>query len=317
MNMTEEFARDVQKGLSSDPKYLESKYFYDSEGDKLFQKIMGLSEYYLTDCEFEILHKNKERLLEAFIDKENPFLLTELGAGDGLKTKLLLRHFKEKKARFAYLPNDISIHVLNILKHDLSQDIPGIEMRPYPGDYFKALHDINQKETDRKVVLFLGSTIGNFNLGDAADFLKELNRHLNGGDQLVIGFDLKKDPHVILRAYNDPTGITASFNLNLLHRINKELEGEFILDNFYHYPIYNPLSGETRSFLISRIAQSVRIGHIGRTFDFKMGEPISMEISQKYDTGMIGQLATQSGFRMKTNFFDSRKYFVDSLWEKV
>lgn len=311
-----DFARDVQKGLSSNPKYLQSKYFYDSEGDKLFQKIMGLSEYYLTDCEFEIIHQHREKLLEAFTGKGQNFLLVELGAGDGLKTKLMLRHFLNHKAHFAYLPNDISPNVLNILKHEMSRDLPGLELRAYPGDYFHALDTMNQKEKGRKVILFLGSTIGNFNFEQAVAFLKGLNNRMQKDDQLLIGFDLKKDPHIILRAYNDPSGITARFNLNLLKRINKELDGTFTLENFYHYPIYNPLTGETRSFLISRMAQNVQIGYLDETFDFKMGEPISMEISQKYDIAMIRALAEESGFALEANFYDSRKYFVDSLWIK-
>jgi len=311
-----DFARDVQRGLSSHPKYLQSKYFYDSEGDKLFQKIMGLSEYYLTDCEFEIIHNYRHQLLEAFNGKGKNFLLAELGAGDGLKTKLLLRHFDSQEAGFAYLPNDISPNVLNILKHEMSRDLPKLELRSYPGDYFQALDKMNEHEQGRKVVLFLGSTIGNFKYEQAVAFLKELNSRMHKDEQLLIGFDLKKDPHIILRAYNDPSGITARFNLNLLKRINKELDGTFILENFYHYPIYNPLTGETRSFLISRLAQSVRIGALNETFDFKMGEPISMEISQKYDEEMIRNLAKKSGFTLEANFYDSRKYFVDSLWIK-
>jgi len=314
--MIDAFAQDVLQGLSSNPKFLDSKYFYDSEGDKLFQKIMGLSEYYLTDCEFEILHNYRNPLLNAFAYPDNSFLLVELGAGDGLKTKLLLRHFHSVEANFAYLPIDISGYVLNVLRHELSRDLPGLEVRSYQGDYFEALDQLNQKEQGRKVLMFLGSSIGNFNQYDAPSFLKELNKRMNTEDQLIIGFDLKKDPHIILRAYNDDSGITARFNLNLLHRINKELDGEFALENFYHYPIYNPLTGETRSFLISKMAQNVRIGYLNEVFEFKMGEPISMEISQKYDQKMIRDLAQEAGFTVEENFFDNKKFFVDSLWKK-
>lgn len=314
--MLDAFAQDVHQGLSSDPKYLDSKYFYDSEGDKLFQEIMGLSEYYLTDCEFEILHNYRDPLLEAFSSEDDPFLLVELGAGNALKTKLLLGHFHHVQAPFAYLPIDISENVLNVLRHELSRDLPGMEVRAYPGDYFDALDQLNQKEEGRKVLMFLGSSIGNFNQHDAQTFLKELNNRMNPEDQLLIGFDLKKDPHIILRAYNDDSGITARFNLNLLNRINKELDGEFVLENFYHYPIYNPLTGETRSFLISKIAQSVRIGYLDEVYEFRMGEPISMEISQKYDRRMIREMAEKAGFTVEKNFFDNKKYFVDSLWKK-
>jgi len=314
--MTDAFAQDVHRGLSSNPKCLDSKYFYDSEGDKLFQQIMGLSEYYLTDCEFEILHNYRDPLLNDFLNQDKSFHLVELGAGDGLKTKLLLRHFHRAKAHFAYLPIDISGNVLNMLRHEISRDLPGLEVRSYQGDYFDALDQLNQREAGRKVLIFLGSSIGNFNQYDALTFLRELNQKMNVDDQLLIGFDLKKDPHIILRAYNDDSGITARFNLNLLHRINKELDGEFVLENFYHYPIYNPLTGETRSFLISKVAQNVRVGYLNEVFEFQMGEPISMEISQKYDRAMIYDLAEKAGFSVENNFFDNRKYFVDSLWKK-
>jgi len=310
------FAQDVHNGLSSNPKYLDSKYFYDSEGDKLFQQIMGLSEYYLTDCEFEILHNYREALQKAFTFNANPFLLVELGAGDGLKTKLLLRHFNALGTPFAYLPVDISKNMLNVLRHELSRDLPDLQVRTYPGDYFDALDHLNHKEDGRKVLMFLGSSIGNFNQYDALAFLKQLSKRMSSQDQLLIGFDLKKDPHIILRAYNDDSGITAKFNLNLLNRINKELDGEFVLENFYHYPLYNPLTGETRSFLISKIAQSVRVGYLEEVFEFKMGEPIAMEISQKFDSLMVQDLAEKAGFTVERNFFDNKKFFVDSLWKK-
>lgn len=314
--MNNDFAQDVRQGLSSKPKYLKSKYFYDAEGDKLFQKIMGLSEYYLTDCEFEIIQQHREKLLQAFSPSGKPFLLGELGAGDGLKTKLLLKYFHSRQANFTYLPNDISENVLNILKKDLSGDLPGLRVRPYPGDYFEALDRMNQSEKEAKAILFLGSTIGNFLYSDAIAFLGKINQCLNPSDQLLIGFDLKKDPRVILKAYNDPSGITARFNLNLLKRINRELEGEFKPENFYHYPIYNPLNGETRSFLISKMAQRVKIKALNAVYHFKMGEAISMEISQKYDLDMIHDLAAKSGFSVQSNYFDNRHYFVDSLWIK-
>jgi dimethylhistidine N-methyltransferase len=315
-SMDNAFANDVAKGLSSSPKYLLSKYFYDERGDVLFQKIMGLSEYYLTDCEFEILHSNRNRFLNIFQNANSPFLLTELGAGDGLKTKVLLRHFYHEGIQFSYLPIDISENVLQNLSRDLKEDLPDLDVKIYPGDYFEALNQLNKNENGRKVLLFLGSTIGNFEYEEAIQFLRALNDKMNPKDQLVIGFDLKKDPRVILRAYNDKSGITAQFNLNLLRRINKELGGNFILDNFYHYPVYNPLTGEAQSFLVSKIAQEVWIEKLNQSFNFKMGETIFMEVSQKYDLEMIHDLAVQCGFMIKQNVYDSRHYFVNSIWVK-
>jgi len=310
------FADDIYRGLSSTPKYLESKYFYDAEGDKLFQKIMALKEYYLTDCEMEILNNHKDELLTYSLDSNTPFLLAELGAGDGQKTKVLLEHFFDKSVQFRYLPIDISPNVLNLMKSNLSVNFPGLKVEPYPGDYFKALDRLNHKEDGRKVLLFLGSTIGNFDYEDALAFLQSLNERMNNKDLLIIGFDLKKDPNVILRAYNDPSGITARFNLNLLQRINRELGGEFVTENFYHHPTYNPSTGEAKSYLVSRKEQTVHISKFNTFFEFKRGESIFMEISQKYDEEMIDNLAEEAGFRVKRNFYDSRNYFVDTLWQK-
>jgi dimethylhistidine N-methyltransferase len=310
------FAQDTYEGLSSIPKYLKSKYFYDAEGDKLFQKIMQMEEYYLTDCEYEIINNQKNELLSEFSDNNTPFLLTELGAGDGQKTELLLDHFLNRAIPFRYLPIDISANVLNLMKKNLSGKFPDLEVEPYTGDYFQALEDLNMKEDGRKILLFLGSTIGNFKYEAAFDFLRTLNKNMNKNDLLLIGFDLKKDPSVILPAYDDPYGITAEFNLNLLRRINKELGGNFIPEQFYHHPIYDPKTGEARSYLVSRIDHKVTIDKLGATFNFKKEEPIFTEISQKYDEEMINNLADKTGFQIQNNYYDSRKYFVSSLWQK-
>lgn len=314
--MDTKFAKDVEKGLNKTPKSLDSKYFYNEEGDQLFQKIMELDEYYLTDCEFEILKKHAETYRNLFQDSENHFSLVELGAGDGLKTKVLLQHFTEKQTNFSYLPIDISSNVLNILQKQVKKEIPKLEVEPYPGDYFNALDRMNTAEQDKKVLLFLGSTIGNFEYKDAVKFLSELNSQMNEKDLLLIGFDLKKDPHIILNAYNDPKGVTAAFNLNLLERINHELDGEFDLNQFYHYPTYNPVTGEAKSYLISKKEQIVNIGKLAQQFHFLKGEPIFMEISKKYDLQSIKLLAEESGFSIKKNFFDSKLYFANSLWQR-
>jgi len=311
-----EFAQDIYLGLSSKPKYLQSKYFYDAEGDKLFQQITALNEYYLTDCEHEILNNHKDDLLTFFLDSNTPFLLTELGAGDGQKTEVLLNHFLYESVHFRYFPIDISPNVLDLLESKLLANFPQLNVSTYPGDYFRALDRLNAEANGRKVLLFLGSTIGNFKFEEAVKFLRSLKIRMTNKDLLLIGFDLKKTPNTILQAYNDPSGITAQFNLNLLHRINKELEGEFKPDDFYHHPTYDPSTGEAKSFLISKKNQTIRIGKLNTTFEFKEGEPIFTEISQKYDEDMINTLAEKAGFRVQNNFYDSRKYFVDSLWQK-
>lgn len=309
------FAEDVLKGLTSNPKFLPSKYFYDERGDQLFQKIMELDEYYLTDCEFEILDKNKARFLEIFNHSENGFQLIEFGAGDGYKTKILLQHFLEKKANFKYVPIDISQNVLDILSEDLKTNLPDLNVEGLNEDYFKALKKLNLEGTTKKVVLFLGSNIGNFTKKQAKEFLTKLSFNLSDGDLLLIGFDLKKDPDILFSAYNDPKGITSAFNLNLLERINRELGGNFDIDSFKHFPRYDPVSGEMESFLLSSKKQEVFIEALQANIQFDQWEPIHMEISRKYDPGQIEKLAEASGFRQAHYFFDSKQYFVNTIWE--
>jgi len=308
---TTPFARDVLTGLSSRPKRLSSKYFYDERGDKLFQEIMQMPDYYLTNCEYEIFEKHHSEILQLF---DAPFHLLELGAGDGYKTKVLLQHFLEEQADFDYLPIDISQNVLDELEVDLKERWPKLAVQCQQGDYFEVLKSLSQYDKMSKVVLFLGSNIGNFEPKNAIRFLKELRASLRVGDQLLIGIDLKKDPDIILRAYNDPTGITAAFNLNLLHRINRELGGDFNVSQFRHWETYNPVTGATRSFLISQQEQDVEIESLKTTIHFEAWEAINMELSQKYSISEIEELATDAGFEVVQHFFDDRKYFVDSLW---
>lgn len=314
--MNQQFAQDVQEGLSASPKKLSSKYFYDQEGDRIFQAIMEMPEYYLTRAEFEILKMNKEPLLELFKNSHGRFNLIEFGAGDGFKTKILLRYFTEQQTDFRYIPIDISGNVLKLLVNDLKESLPKLEVTPLEDDYFKALSRLKQNSDRRNIVLFLGSNIGNFTEEEAVGFLSELKNNLNPGDLLLIGFDLKKDPEVIRMAYNDPAGITRSFNLNLLRRINRELGGNFDLQKFQHYQMYDPVKGEAKSFLISRVEQEVEIKGLNERFAFGAWEPIHVEVSRKYDKDTIEKYARHSGFTVRDFFYDCPHHYVNALWEK-
>lgn len=312
------FAEDVRNGLLQDPKSLPSKYFYDEDGDKLFQTIMGLGEYYLTRCEFEIFSEQKTAILKGFLGNESSFRLVELGAGDGTKTKVLINHFLKSEVDFTYMPIDISQNVLDLLKNDLAETLPTLTVVPVQGDYFNALGELNlDNDNTREVVLFLGSNIGNFSLEGGQEFLTKLGNNLSSGDLLLIGFDLMKNPQTILNAYDDKLGVTREFNLNLLTRMNKELGADFDVEKFKHFPTYNPVSGETRSHLISTEAQEVYIEVLDTTFRFDAWEAIHTEVSQKYSPKMIQQFAENAGFRIIENYTDECNYFVDSLWEKV
>jgi len=313
--MADSFATDILTGLQQKPKVLSSKYFYDESGSELFKAIMQLPEYYLTNSEFEILSTYKNQFLELFQDQAMPFELIEFGAGDGLKTKLLLSHFTEEKADFTYCPIDISATALEELADDLAQTIPNLKVKPINGDYFSAFDQLNQDSKTRKVVLFLGSNIGNFKNQDAVDFLKALRQLLNPGDLLVMGYDLKKHPQVILNAYNDSSGITKAFNLNLLQRINERLGSDFDLSKFDHYPIYDPEKGEARSYIVSMAKQQISFKDSDLTIDFEWGEVIHTEISRKYDVEEMATVAEKSGYEPVQHFFDSKHYFTDSVWK--
>ncbi|MDA0194898.1 MAG: L-histidine N(alpha)-methyltransferase [Bacteroidetes bacterium] len=310
----QEFARDVTRGLSANRKYLSSKYFYDEKGDELFQQIMELDEYYLTRSEYSIFDKNKERILETFCADCKGFNLLEFGAGDGYKTKVLLRHFAEQNTNFHYSPIDISANSLEQLTNTLEIELPKLKVSGLRGEYFQVLEGLKSNQEERRIVLFLGSNIGNFTKQIAIQFLDQLHSALNPGDLVMIGFDLKKDPSKILGAYSDKSGVTSAFNLNLLSRINRELGGNFNLNNFIHSPYYDPVSGECRSYLISTIEQTVHIDDLNMQAHFKAWEAIHMEISTKFDLDGTDELATTTGFKIEANFFDDKKWFVDSVW---
>ena len=311
--MEKQFASDVIEGLTSTPKYIPSKYFYDKKGDHLFQKIMQLDEYYLTQSEYEIMDTYKEHFLSLFSTGCKKFNLVEFGAGDGYKTKVLLKHFLDKEAAFNYVPIDISANVLRLLEASLQKELPDLRVKSIQDDYFKALTQLENNGT-RQVILFLGSNIGNFSSEDAKAFLDGLYHGLEPNDLVLIGFDLKKDPHVILKAYDDSEGVTRAFNFNLLERINRELNANFDLSKFKHFPSYNPETGKTQSFLISKERQQVKIGD--QEIDFYPWESIHTEISQKFSMLDVSTLALQSGFTIAQNFYDEKSYFVNSVWRR-
>jgi L-histidine Nalpha-methyltransferase len=310
-----QFADDVLRGLSSTPKNLSSKYFYDDEGTRLFQDIMRLPEYYLTGCESEILREQTAEIFQAFANGDRVFDVVELGAGDGSKTALLIHHFLERDADISYSPIDISQKALEELSIKFVELFPGLKTSPRKGDYLEILGSLKGQSRRRKVILFLGSNIGNFDGGQTVGFFRRLREVMSHEDLLFIGFDLQKDPRVIVPAYDDAAGVTARFNLNLLARINRELGGNFDLSKFSHYANYRPIEGSARSYLISREHQDVRVEALGRTFHFEQWEAVFMEISQKYTLRMIESFAAESGFRIKQNFFDSKRNYCDSLWE--
>ena len=310
-------ADEVRTGLQKTPKRLSSRFFYDAEGSRIFQEIMHTPEYYLTRSEYEILDNHKADLLRLFAPDHRPFDLVELGAGDGLKTKIILGFFAEQAADFAYAPVDISEDALDGLVDDVRQKWPGLRLHPKHDDYFNALEQLSVASDARRVVLFLGSNIGNFTPDEAADFYRQLYDRLLPGDLVLTGFDLQKHPAVIHAAYNDRQGLTRAFNLNLLRRINRELDADFDLAAFDHYEVYNPETGEARSYLVSQKAQTVQVGGLNMTVMFEYGEIIHTEISRKFTRAQIEQLAQRTGFSVTGWFTDCKGYFADVVFSKA
>lgn len=305
----------VEEGLFKEKKSLPSWLFYDENGDRIFQEIMRMPEYYLTGCEYEILQMNGAAILESF-QQHGAFQLIELGAGDGLKTELLLKHFTQQQADFTYHPIDISSAVLTQLQDRLSTSLPNLPFFPQQGEYEPALEKLNLSSDKRKVILFLGANIGNFTLHEAGTFLKSIKKSMHANDLLFVGIDLKKDPRMIQRAYDDTQGITKSFNLNLLVRLNRELGANFMLDQFSHYPTYNPETGEAKSYLISLRQQDVYFEALQKTVHFKSWEHIHTEVSIKYDQQMIAYLAEVSGLAIEHQYYDCKHYFSDVVFTK-
>ncbi|MCH4821849.1 L-histidine N(alpha)-methyltransferase [Gramella lutea] len=309
------FAEDTYKGLKNYPKFLLSKYIYDKKGDKLFQKIMEMPEYYLTSCEFDILKLNAEDIANAFSSK-NGIDLIELGAGDGKKTKILLREMVDKKYKFDYLPIDISQNVLDELEESLKNEIPEASVKVQQGTYFKTLEKLAEYNNRKKVILVLGSNIGNLSHKEAVEFLSNIANAMRAEDMLFMGFDQKKDPQKILDAYNDPAGITEEFNKNLLVRINSELGGNFDPDSFLHWETYNPETGTARSFLVSKKAQKVHIEKLDLKVEFEAWESIHTEISQKYDDSVVRWLADEAGLHVEKIFGDRENCYKNYIFRR-
>ena len=312
-NETDAFALDVLVGLSSPRKKIPSKYFYDARGSELFRRITELPEYYPTNCELEILTQNGDTIAR-YVDYDQPFNLVELGAGFSKKTTSLLKHFTGLKLDFQYVPIDISEAAMRSLIDSLNGHFLTLEVSGLVTDYFNGLKWLNNRFKRKNLVLFMGSSIGNFTHAENCVLLRNLWNCLNHDDVLLIGFDLKKDIDMLLHAYNDPRGVTRDFNLNLLHRINRELGGSFDVGKWRHFGTYDVFSGGMESYLVSLEKQSVFIEKIGRWFEFEAWEPIHTEYSYKYLVSEIEQLAAETGFEIYEHLFDSRHYFADSMW---
>lgn len=309
------FASDVRAGLCATTKSLSPKYFYDELGSRLFEAICFLPEYYLTRAEGEILRTSADEIVAAV---DGPVRLLELGSGSAEKTRYLIEALLAKQPELHYLPVDISDSSLEIASQRLLRLYPGLRITAFAADYFTALQALATRvPTDpnsRTVAVFLGSNIGNFGRDESRDFLRAVRKLLRPQDALLLGADLKKSPEILIPAYDDALGVTAAFNLNLLARINRELEGNFDVKKFKHSANYNDELGRIEIRLVSREPQIVRIRALDLEVTFDKGETIRTENSYKFDLELLSVIARDTGFSLAKTWFDGGRLFSFNLF---
>jgi L-histidine Nalpha-methyltransferase len=285
-----DFLAEVIAGLSSSPRSLPCKFFYDERGADLFQKICELPEYYITRTETELLRQHGREMAESIGANAE---LIGFGTGAGVKTRMLLEHLENP---IAYVPVDISKQRLTDSAAELSRAMPALDILPVCADYLQPLQlPKSLRKPDHVAVYFPGSTIGNLEPEIAADFLRRVCRLCGKSGGLIIGVDLQKSRRILEAAYNDSAGVTAEFNLNLLVRANRELGADFDLPLWRHQAIYNEKEGRIEMHLISEAEQTVHVG--GREFAFARGEKIITEYSYKHTLEGFTRLASSAGFR--------------------
>lgn len=304
---THGFAQDVRDGLTGSPRTIPAKYHYDELGSVLFDAITVLPEYYLTRAETDILRDCGWEMVRAL---GNPIEFLELGSGSAIKTRLLIEEALRVQRRLRYSPIDISPEALRASASALVAAYPGLTIRAYAGDYFALLRARALEREERILAMFMGSNVGNYEPDEAALLLSLLAGALQPGDGLLLGADLKKDPDVLELAYDDPAGVTAAFNLNLLGRINRELGGTFDVRGFKHVAHYDDRRGSVDSFLVAQRAQRVRIGALNLELDFEEGERIKTESSYKFTIDDLANLGRTAGFELTRSWTDSGRRFA-------
>ena len=307
-----EFAADVNAGLSKPrQKELASKYLYDSLGSKLFEAICELPEYGLTRADERVL-RGCAKAIAAKLPGD--VMVCELGSGDGHKTRPLLEAFSRER-HIVYCPIEISGAALETCKRELA-DIPSVSIVGLEREYLDGLLEVAARRDDDQclLVLFLGSTIGNFDVPASIEFLRRIRSILWPGDYLLLGADLLKPRPVLLAAYDDSLGVTAAFNCNLLARINRELSGEFLLDQFGHQAFFNERTQSIEMHLRSRVDQKIAIPGAGIEVSFAEGETIWTETSHKYSLDELRSIAAESGFSCQATWIDGEWHFADCLW---
>ena len=306
------FAEEISYTLSQNSKFINPKFFYDRKGSDLFESICSLPEYYPTKTEISILKKLKHDLSSYLDENMN---LVELGSGSSVKTRLLLDIFTTLQTKTEYFPIDIS-EILTESSEQLLKDYDTLHITGIIDTYEGGLEFLKNYDDNKNLIIFLGSSFGNFTPDDGKLFLEKIFSTMNSGDLFLIGLDLVKDKNILEAAYDDSQGITAKFNLNVLSRINDELDADFDINNFSHYSIYNETDQRIEMNLKSLVSQSVIIAKSNLSLNFNKDELIHTEYSHKYHASQIKKLLTDVGFTIKNIWLDDKNYFSLTLVSK-
>jgi len=306
------FAEEISFSLNQNSKFINPKFFYDKKGSELFESICLLSEYYPTRTEISILKKLKHDLPSYLNENIN---LVELGSGTSVKTRLILDIFTQLQPKTEYFPIDIS-EILTESSEQLLKDYDTLHITGIIDTYEGGLEFLKSYDDKKNLILFLGSSFGNFTPDDGKLFLEKIFVTMKSGDLFLIGLDLVKDKNILESAYDDSQGITAKFNLNVLSRINDELDADFNINNFSHYSIYNENDQRIEMNLKSLVSQSVIIGKSNLFLNLDKGELIHTEYSHKYHISQIKKLLSDVGFEFKNMWLDDEKHFSLTLVSK-
>ena len=306
-----DFAGDVRRGLSANPKHLFPKYLYDELGSQLFEAICRVDEYYLTRAEKEILSQHVGEIVASVPECKT---LIELGSGSAEKTRKIIEALLTHQAELLFIPVDISASALEISSRALLAAYPELRIEAYAADYLQGLAAMQPLPPRRALMLFLGSNIGNFEKAEALTFLRAIRRMMRPGDALLLGADLKKDRATLESAYNDALGVTRAFIVNELARINRELGGNFDLWAFGLRSVYNEEAGCVEVYLESLRSQSITIRSLEMSVDFAAGEWMHMEHSYKFDVDELARMGSLSGFVLEKTWLDSGQRFSSNLF---
>lgn len=304
---------DTRRGLLDDPKWLSSLYFYDHLGSELFERITETPEYYPTRTEEGLLRDHIDQILE---QAGTDLTLAEMGSGSSRKSRVVIEALVAKQGDSVYLPVDVSADFLHEVAVDLEKSFPGIHVQPIAAEYSDGLRQIGEHPATRRLVMFLGSSIGNFEPDEQLGLLKTAYDSLSPGDTFLLGTDLIKDEAILDAAYNDSDGVTAQFNLNILSHLNRELLGDADLESFAHHAFWNAEKSRIEMHLVSLRDQQVGFPRADLVVSFKEGETIHTENSYKFTLDGARTMAQEAGFRLERSWTDEKQWFALHLLRK-